>query len=265
MTTNLARLTNTAVNIIGGTTSLTTNYGLTSIAVAGNNFDITSTGSGGGVVTIGSIGAGNVMIGNTGGALTTSGIVDIGPKSTTVNIGNTGTGATTVFKTPITLGPAPTSVNSTTFTTTSPCIGSIVNSLTTSWTAGNLGAGNGLASLFLSPGIYIVNFLFALNSTVANNTGFSRFTLYGGSVTIGGVTFTTTNPILFSVPALSGFTDSASIGQTSGGGTINLVVQGSFAITVNSNANFQGMVYYNTAATVTCIYGQSYMTATRIA
>lgn len=127
-----------------------------------------------------------------------------------------------------------------------------------------MGAGNGLASLFLSPGIYIVNFLFSLNSSVANNTGFSRFTLYGGSVTIGGVTFTTTNPYLFSVPALSGFTDSASTGQTSGGGAVNFTVQGNFAITVNTNANFQGMVFYNTAAAVTCIYGQSYMTATRI-
>jgi hypothetical protein len=107
--TSLARLTNAGVNVVGASASVTTNYNVSSIGATGATFDISSTGTGGGVVTIGSIGAGNVMIGHTGGTLTTSGIVDIGPKSTTVNIGNTGTGATTVFKTPITLGPAPTS------------------------------------------------------------------------------------------------------------------------------------------------------------
>jgi hypothetical protein len=78
-TINTARLTNTAVNIIGGTTSLTTNYGLTSIALAGNAFDISSPTT----LTLGSTGS--------------------------VSIGNTGAGAVTRFNSPITLGPAPTS------------------------------------------------------------------------------------------------------------------------------------------------------------
>lgn len=81
MTTNLARLTNTGVNIVGGTTSLTTTYGPTSILVAGNNFDVSSSGT----LTMGSTG--------------------------NVTIGNTGSGAITRFNAPITLGPAPTTGN----------------------------------------------------------------------------------------------------------------------------------------------------------
>jgi len=123
MSTNIAKLTNTGVNIVGSTTGLTTGYGLTSIGAAGNNFDISSTGSGGGLVTIGTVGASNVAIGNTGTSAI-AGTVNLGIAANTVNIGtvgtiagggtkvyigNTGFGYTTQFNTPITLGPAPSS------------------------------------------------------------------------------------------------------------------------------------------------------------
>jgi len=94
---NQATLTNTSVKIIGATTALTTTYGQASIGATGATYDISSTGTGGGTVTIGSIGDGNVTLGNTTTGTTTvrSLVTNISTTgATTVNIGNTGTTVT---------------------------------------------------------------------------------------------------------------------------------------------------------------------------
>ena len=63
-----SRLTNSAVNIIGATTAVNTNFGLNKIGVTGNSFDISSSS---GTVTLGITGTGNVQIGNgTSGTVT---------------------------------------------------------------------------------------------------------------------------------------------------------------------------------------------------
>jgi len=65
---NSSRLTNSAVNIIGSTTAMNTNFGLTRIGVTGNSFDISSYS---GTVTLGITGTGTVQIGNaTSGTVT---------------------------------------------------------------------------------------------------------------------------------------------------------------------------------------------------
>ena len=56
-----SRLTNSAVNIIGATTAISTNFGLARIGVTGNSFDISSSS---GTVTLGITGSGNVQLGN---------------------------------------------------------------------------------------------------------------------------------------------------------------------------------------------------------
>jgi hypothetical protein len=58
-----SRLTNSAINIIGATTANNTNYGLTSIGVTGNNFDISALSTGNNI-TIGANGTRNVTIGS---------------------------------------------------------------------------------------------------------------------------------------------------------------------------------------------------------
>ena len=112
--TNTARLTNSAVNVIGGTTALTTNYGLSSIGCTGSNFDISSTGTGGGTVTIGSIGTGNVTLGqNASTTIVNGGNIAIGNGDVTtykteifspvVTIGANVANTTTTIKSPIVL------------------------------------------------------------------------------------------------------------------------------------------------------------------
>jgi fibronectin-binding autotransporter adhesin len=56
-----SRLSNSAVNIIGATTAISTNFGLDKIGVTGNSFDISSSS---GNVTLGITGTGNVQLGN---------------------------------------------------------------------------------------------------------------------------------------------------------------------------------------------------------
>ena len=68
-----SRLTNSAVNIIGATTAISTNFGLSRIGVTGNSFDISSSGSG--TVTLGITGSGNVQLGNaTSGTVSLPGV-----------------------------------------------------------------------------------------------------------------------------------------------------------------------------------------------
>lgn len=97
--TSQVKLTNTDLNIFGPSTGIKTTYGISSIGVTGNNFNISSTaiGSTGGIVTIGSVGTGNVTLGNsTLGVTTISSLTtNIGTSgAATVNIGNTGTTVT---------------------------------------------------------------------------------------------------------------------------------------------------------------------------
>ncbi len=86
---------NSGVNVVGSTTAFTTMYGHTGIGCTGATFDISSTGTGGGTVTIGSTGAGNVTLGQSSGTGVTtvnSLVTNISTTgTTTVNIGNTGT------------------------------------------------------------------------------------------------------------------------------------------------------------------------------
>ncbi len=60
---NSSRLTNSAVNINGSTSIISTNYGLTSIGVTGNNLDISALSTGN-IITIGANGTRNVTIGS---------------------------------------------------------------------------------------------------------------------------------------------------------------------------------------------------------
>ena len=93
-----SRLTNSAVNIIGATTAVNTNFGLNKIGVTGNSFDISSSS---GTVTLGITGTGNVQIGNgTSGTVTFPGATTFTqPVNGGVFTGTAinGTAATTAF------------------------------------------------------------------------------------------------------------------------------------------------------------------------
>ena len=184
--TSLARLTNTAVNVIGSSASVVTTYAGSSIGVTGNNFDISSlsNGSTGGTVTIGSIGGGNVGIGNISSGITTisslttnigtsgattvnvgatgttgGSVVNIGLGATGINIGTGSTGTVTIgnangvvrLNGPLTLGSAPPAGS----TASAPYLGSLINPGSTGGTIVNSTVTN-VHSISLPPGTWLV-------------------------------------------------------------------------------------------------------------
>lgn len=136
---NSARLTNTGVNIVGGVTTTVTNYGPSSIAVAGNNFDVSSPGT--------------LVLGSTG----------------SVTIGNAGAGAITKFNTPITLGPAPSGSTGLANGVAGPYLGSFycnttLNSGFLPWGPNNYSISN---ISITTPGFYIIQFALQITYSTA--------------------------------------------------------------------------------------------------
>lgn len=250
--TSQAKLMNTGLNVVGTTAAFTTMYGHTGIGCTGSAFDISSTGTGGGLVTIGTIGTGNVAIGNTGSTLVTTGTIDIGPRSATINIGNTGTGAVTRFNTPITLGPAPTSNTHIGWTETKTLTANL--QLT-----GSTLINNYLTSSILPIGVWLVSWQFRLVTT----SGTSNITSVDANVSVPAAGVATGLHIYYGAGGNTSLSTTTTFGQLnyflSGSASINLITPQ--AITASA------YVGYNPANTV-YFYGSSqpftYLICTRI-